>query len=302
MSMNVGSWVAPSKVRTVALAALVSFSTAACGGDGEDSCSVGEHEDGTFTFEVGELCLENVSVSARVDGAWQTEGISAELEQDGDQVLVTLVGPAGSEALQLFVPELEASRMLQQGFQSWSFSAATLIPAEVPLNDDGAPLFQAAGTGDVFDEEIGVSYGSAVVGPEGGPYLAIGSTASHEATTGVAAVRTDDDGKASLSVMYGATREPLPSESGQARSAQLFFGASIEPNDGLRALSEAIGRALPADARQPERPPGGWFSWNEKFSEIDLAYIQEHIAVVQDQLAGQGLDLLMIDDGWALRR
>lgn len=268
------------------------FATAACGGD---DCATEAAGDGTWTIAAGPMCVDGVRARALRAGQWSDDGVALQVTERANGAVVTIEADGGADAFELRLPAIGADRMLQQGHQSWSFSGATRIPASVPLHADGAPAFAAAGTGDVFDEALGVSYQSAVVGDGDGPYLTIGAVTTERAYTGVAATASDG-GDAEVVVVYNTMRESL----GVAASEPIAIVGTNEPGDGLADLAAAMGDALPAGTREPLRPPGGWFSWNERFEDIDQQFVRDHIVEVGGALAGAGMPLVEIDDGWSL--
>lgn len=257
--------------------------------------------DGTTTLAVGDLCLRGAALRVRSGGAWREAGegdtIDVAAAGDGD-LLVTLAAAEGPvEAFELSFPAVDATAMLQQGYQSWSFAGTVKLPEAVPMDDGGAPELTAAGTGSPIDEVEGVSYGSAVLGGGAGTPLVLGAVSAEHATTGIAATASSDGAR--VAIVYGAAREPLPAgEGGVVRSEPLFFGAAAQVNDGLARLAAAMGAALPAGTPEPKRPPGGWFSWNEKFAEVDAELVLAHVDIVESTLAPAGLPLVEIDDGW----
>ena len=269
---------------------------AALSGCGDDECPSAVGEDGAITLAAGPFCLEDVTVRARSQGSWRDDAAEVELALVEGGVQLRMSAPAPVEAFELRVAHVSGDRMLQQGMQSWSFSGATYVPAQVPLHADGAPLFLAPDTGEVFDEVLGVSYGSTVVGDDDGPYLTAGATSAAHAHTGFAVAGEDGDNE--LVIVYGTGREPLPASAGVVTSETIAFYGSAQANAGLALLGDAIVAALPEDARPARAPPGGWFSWNQRFEAIDQAYIRAHIALLATELLPHGLDLVELDDGW----
>jgi alpha-galactosidase len=210
---------------------------------------------------------------------------------------VSVKSPPPVEAFELSIAGAKGSAILQQGYQSWSFSGAVAIPADVPRAPDGSIEARAAMTGNILDEVAGVSYGAALVGDPGGRALAIGASSAMVATTAIAATRSSDG--AALTILYGAAREPLPAgASGMVEMPQVVVAATASANEGLSLLAGELRRALPTDARTPRRPSGGWFSWNELFDSVDEAAVRAHIDLVATELLPVQMPLVEIDDGW----
>ncbi len=280
--------------RGVRLATLVAVASA-CGGD--DECVTGVADDGSWTIAANPalVCLRGVTARARIDGAW-SDSVDVQVTEVAGGAIVVMQASGEVEAYELRLPDVAGDRILQQGYQSWSFSGAIKLPAEVPLHEDGAPAFSAAATGDIFDAASGVSYGSAVLGAADGPYLVVGAVSAGRASTGIAAAEAGE-GRAQVSIVYGAARESLGA--GTASEPIALLGAAA-PGEGLARLAGHIADALPADTPAPQRPPGGWYSWNERFVDVDQDYVRAHIGLVRDTLAPVGLPLVEIDDGWMI--
>jgi hypothetical protein len=281
------------------LTALALLFFAACG-ESNAACDTAQNDDGSLDLKLGTICLRGVTPRALVDGQWRgpADGVEAAFDtlEDGS-VTITVSVEGDAQAFELALVDLDVDRMLQQGYMSWSFSGVIRPAASVPLAEDGAPEFKAATTGDVTHEERGTSYGSAVLSNERGPYLVIGAASAERATTGIALWSKDGDTRGS--VLYGATRETLRADSsGISRSEPLVFIGDADVNAGLDRLREQIQAHLPADARKAKKPPGGWFSWNERFAEVDRAYLSTHVDLVRDTLLPLGMPLVELDDGW----
>jgi len=260
--------------------------------------------DGAKVFALGASCVRLEGARVRSGGSWSvlpSSAIAIEKVNDApagvSAIGFVLSAKSPAEAFELTFSGVKGSAILQEGYQSWSFSGAAQVAHDVPLDPDGSIAGRAASTGDVQLEAISVSYGAALVGDPGGQALAIGSTSSIVASTAIAATRPTDDTK--VTILYGVSREPLPAAAdGTITTPSFVLAASAHPNDALGYLATRTARALPSDARKPRRPPGGWFSWNELFDAVDEAAITEHIDLVATKLLPLGMPLLEIDDGW----
>ncbi|MDX2087656.1 MAG: alpha-galactosidase [Kofleriaceae bacterium] len=274
-----------------------------CGADDPTACTTERDANGHLTIDLGTVCVRDVEVSVLRRGVWESSVDDPHVDlisgADGS-VSVELSTQGEAAAFRIDVPAIRGDRLLQQGFQSWSFSGAVVAPNQVERHADGAPRFAAAASGEVLDETAGVSYGAITIGGESGDFVTVGATSARHASTGLAAWGPGQGTRPlALTVVYGAAREPLvPGADGRTRSEPIHWSATSSPEDGLARLAAATQAALPAGTRSPRRPPGGWFSWNERFDEIDQAYVRAHIAKVADTLAPAGLPAVVIDDGW----
>jgi hypothetical protein len=279
-------------IRACLLVATIA-SLAGCGGD-ECATATG---DGTITVAVEGRCLRG-TLLARRDGAWTSDGVEAELEpDDAGGVRVVLTGAAPVEGLAIALSGVDADWMLQQGWQSWSWVGTVTIPGAVTLHDDGLPALGMPDRGDPVGEEQGVAYHSALLRQEdGGPVVTLAALRAEVAATGIAAVRAGD--RADVTLVWGPQRETIAGEGGVVRSDPLYLGGAPDAETAMDRLAAAIAAEHAGDAFTPARPPAGWYSWNERFANIDEAYVTAHIDAVAADLAPLGLTLVEIDDGW----
>ena len=292
-----------SFARWLVLPAVVVGAAALAGCGGDPACTTGAHGDGTYALALEGRCLDRVTVSSLSDAGWQTSGTALAWQASPDGgLLVTLSAPAPARALEVAVPGLDADQMLQQGYQSWSFSGTVAIPLMVALDDDGRAAMKPARTGGVLDEVRGVSFHSAVFRKgDMGPVLIVAALSAEHAVTGIAATR-DPGGHARLSIIYGPQREllhPDPTD-GRVRSEVLYVATADTPEAALAQLSAALVTAHASDGFTPRRPPGGWFSWNQLFSAVDATAVRGELDLAQSTLLPAGLPLVEIDDGWEL--
>ena len=293
--------------------------TSGCGGAETEPpvCVAGRAEDGTYTVAFPSQCVTGVTLRVRSGGAFRAaeEGDTLDVEDAGGGAFRVVASSAPPvEAFEIGIPGIAGDALLQQGYQSWGYSGLAKIPVSVPLAEDGALELSAAQEGSPVGETAGVSYGSAVVGASGaggagegngaagaagGPFFVAGALSAARATTGIAAVVSASGKGADVTVVYGALREPLPADGdGKVRSEPVYLAFAESAGEGLSALTAEMGAAMKGGAPVPARPPGGWFSWNEHFAEIDEALVQANADVVAEKLAPAGMKLLEIDDGW----
>lgn len=292
-------------MRAVAGPAVIALGALGCGGgDDADTTPVNPLPTSTCTkgprtFPLGAFCLREVSVRVLSGGKWRPTGPDESVETvEGKDMLRFVVsskqGPI--EAFRIHAVT-EGEVMLQQGYQSRSFSGAVVVPEELPLDSGDVPIFDAGESGDPQAEVRGISYGSAVLQSAAGQHLVMGALSAERATTGIGMQRRDEG--VEINLVYGAQREPLPTdEDGLIKSEPLVLIAAKKANEGLARLVSEITHELPEGTPSPRRPPGGWFSGNEHFAEVDEALIQGHIDLGAEKLVPRGLPLVAIDDGW----
>ena len=249
------------------------------------------------------MCLDRVTVSHLDDAGWHDTGTELVWHPaPAGGLEVTLVSDAPARGLELAVPAADVDQMLQQGYQSWGFSGTVVIPRMVALDDDGRPRMQAARTGSALDEVRGISYHVAVFRKgDAGPVLIVAALSGARAATGIAAV-SSADAPARLSIIYGPGRELLPAGPGDARvrSETLYIATAPSAEAALAQLSQELIATHAADGFTPRRPPGGWFSWNYFFANVDEVAVRSQLDLVQNALLPAGLPLVEIDDGWEL--
>ena len=232
---------------------------------------------------------------------------------------LTIAPPRGSSAIELSVRGLKADRVFQLGHQSWSFSGAIAPSPEAERDEEGHLLAKEARTGDPLHGEQAVSYGLIAgqlgSGEQSGVWL-LGHLDPSYTLSAFAAERLDDE-QVLLTARLGFGDLPLKAqlntrgELGRAEglsTQELVLITAPSVWLALRAYQAELKRSLEAlqmserswgEARlNALRPPGGWYSWNERFEDIDEPYISEHIAIAGERLAPLGMRLVEIDDGW----
>ena len=278
----------------------------------DDPCS---EVDGP-SLAVGTLCARVSQVAVLRDGdqlepldpksALRVDvgAIGTEAAKDGGTVL-HLEAPGAARALVLVLEGLPFDAALQNGWQSWSFAGELELPRSVATAADGLPAFFEARSGDPVDVDYGISDSSVALASTRAPgaQLVAGALTSHRAATGFATV-VGDDGKARMSIVYGVNRETLPLNDGATHSEPIWLQDTTDAGLGLVALGEAMAAAAGAAGGEerphaPQRPPGGWYSWNEHFDDIDQELIRAHIDTARTHLLPAGLPLIEIDDGWS---
>ncbi len=279
-------------------ALLAALTAASACGDDEDACALRPGDGISLGFQgTGKTprCIHG-TVHARRDGVWTTAGVALDSDLE---LTFWIVADAPVEALAIQLEDVPADRMLQQGWQSWSWVGSVEIPPAVTLDDDGFPAMPVPDTGDPLDEEQGVSYHSAVI--RGGPeptdgVLSIAALRAEHAATGIAVV---GDGEiADVTIVWNPQRTTIDGVDGEVRSDPIYFTHTSTPEGAMDDLARKLAAEHEPDALAPRRPPAGWFTWNERFADIDEAYVTAHLDVVEAELSPLGMPLVEIDDGW----
>ncbi len=294
-----------------ALAAVTTVAASACKG-GTNATSAGDaatpiacHADTTSTLAlpIGE-CARVASARVRSGGAWRDVSLSAVTvtAAPGGAASITTEVAGGAEAFELTLLVRQKRAMLQEGYQSWSFSGATSLAAAGDAGSSGDATGKAASTGDPLDEVLGTSYGAALVGDPGGAGVAIATSSSDVASTVIRAANgtaSNGDLVTTVKVLYGPTFEPLPAGAdGKYALAPILVASADQARQALVPVVAGIKAALPVTARAPRRPVGGWYSWNELFDKVTEADVTAHATIVASTLLPKGMPLLEIDDGW----
>lgn len=278
---------------------LVPLALAACADDADGTAAPACADDATSRgIPLGGRCVRLTAARARSGGAWKPLALTdvKVTRVDDGAVALDASAPAPVEAFELTLSAPPAEAMLQEGYQSWSFSGAVRIPSTALLHVDGGLSAGVASTGDVLDEVLGISYGATLVGDPGGAGVALAATSSEHASTAFGAARTS--GATTLTVLHGPTREQLPAADGVVQMATIVVTADASAARALDRLGVELAARRPAGARAPKRPVGGWYSWNQLFDAVDAKAVDEHAALVAEKLAPKGLPLVEIDDGW----
>ena len=233
-----------------------------------------------------------------------------------------ITAPLQTSSVEINVSGLKADRIFQTGYQSWSFSGAIELPSELSLDEGGHLFVREALTGDPFHGAQAVSFGliGGQVGDqaESGVWLIGHLDPTYTITAFTAA--SEEDTQIDFLARIGFENLPLIDQStelevinNQAQNSitqELSLITAPTMWLALRAYHELLRHRLELlkerDVRSAQssldakRPPRGWYSWNERFEEIDSAYIMEHLNLVSERLTPSGFDLVEIDDGWQI--
>ena len=241
---------------------------------------------------------------------------------NGDRTItatsLNILIPDDSSSVEIVIDGLKADRIFQEGYQSWSFAGAIIVPQTFPRDDQGHLYIKEALTGDPLHGEHGISFNviAGQIGDDGesGVWLLAHVDPSYSNTTfGVEKLDETSD-VIRLTARVGFEDIPLSSDQKDEslnegmiqQNLTLITAPSLwlalrtyqeQMKQTLDRLSETSTRSF-SSSSSPQRPPKGWYSWNERFEDIDTAYILEHLDLVAEKLKPFGFDLVEIDDGW----
>ncbi len=229
---------------------------------------------------------------------------------------LVLTTPSSVSSVEIDFRGFRGDRIFQAGYQSWSFSGAISPPEQFQRDEEGHLFVREALTGDPLHGEHGVSFGLIAgqrgEGAERGVWLLAHLDPTYTLSAFGAEQRGDDDQSLTITARLGFEDIPLRGDgsSSSADSTRHELTLITAPTMwlALRAyqhlLSERLQRLSAEGVRseqtsdQPQRPLRGWYSWNERFEEIDAPYIMEHLDLVDEHLRPLGFTLVELDDGW----
>lgn len=226
--------------------------------------------------------------------------------------------PRDSSSVELVIKGLKADRIFQEGYQSWSFAGAMTIPESFVRDEEGHLYIEEALTGDPLHGEHGISINviAGQVGAEAddGVWLLAHTDPSYTITAFGAEKLNDSDHSMRLTTRIGFEDIPLQTDDYEQTNEvdtirqELTLITAPTLWLALRAYQEQIqtkleqlsALSLRSDQSMltPQRPPRGWYSWNERFEDIETSYIMEHLDLVAEKLSPYGFSLVEIDDGW----
>lgn len=183
----------------------------------------------------------------------------------------------------------------RQGYQSWSWSGVTALePAALDI--DGEPVVGGDGDGtDVFNEEPGTSWWSAVLGRADGASLAVGAldaanTKFHVAVTSDELILTYGLRGGSIELGPGETLELAP----------LWIDTGTDPVALLEDYADRAAARVTVPGLD-QAPPVGWLSWYQYYADLDEDTIRAELGAAEALRADATLaplDVFQIDDGW----
>ncbi len=183
----------------------------------------------------------------------------------------------------------------RQGYQSWSWSGVTALEPAA-LDAEGQPVVGGDGDGtDVFNEQPGTSWWSAVLGRADGAALGVGALEASRTKFHVAV--TEDE----LILTYGLRGGSITLAPGETLTlAPLWIGTGGDPVGLLEDYAaQAADRVSVPGLDQP--PPVGWLSWYQYYADLDEDTIRAELAAAEalrDDPDLAPLEVFQIDDGW----
>lgn len=271
---------------------------------------------------------EEVNISGLYDQTpvpnWLEDRLGSILHSAQSEVSITPLSlslASETSAFEIEINGLKADRIFQTGYQSWSFSGAMTVPHEIPRDENGHLSVQEAYTGDPFHGAHGVSFGviGGQIGDDAteGVWLLAQRDPTYALTAFGATQASEGEHLIQVLVRMGFSDIPLRDQgqlspqpaphTGEMKQELLLIRA---PNMwlGLRAYHQALKVRLDLLREQeirskgskaiPLTPPRGWYSWNERFEDVDEVYIENHLDEVATKLGAFGFSLVEIDDGW----
>ena len=208
-----------------------------------------------------------------------------------------LVVPPGGVTLEGLGAEV---RMLQNGYQSWSFTGGVALRA--PFNspvDKERSLLANGGSGDPLQERLGISWWFGSLSPSAnGPALTVGATSSERWRTAVLP-RLPSAGRLGVSVVQGTSGDPITVPAGGAVTLEgLALAAAPTVRAAMAGYVAAVAERTPPLAPKPTVSPMGWWSWNVFFDDVTEKQVKDHAKLLADKLATKGFKLIELDDGY----
>jgi hypothetical protein len=231
------------------------------------------------TEEAGALLL-TAFVSGT--GAHRVDGFELLATRSGDATLA----PSGNPP---------ALQYLHNGYQSWSFSGALVVPDGVPLSRTGDLIDDTAPDSEVVSEKLGLSSHSAVIDGGDGTAMVLGFVTTN-LWQGAIGLESEGSRVYRLTAFSGFTGDSV-ALAGEVDSETLFVKYAASPSDAMAAYGEAI------QGRQGQRmagsvPMNGWFSWNRFFAGIDQPTVLSQSQALAGLTGSSGFNLVEVDDGW----
>lgn len=229
-----------------------------------------------------------------IEGGWTLDGADAvrtvKVVNHGTAAvdLVGLEWSTGNDGL-----ALEADRILNNGYQSWSYTGFLPIPAHV---SEALGTAEAGGDDEsTTDDRPGTAWWWTALSSGGGRGLVAGALTARVFKTFFAA---DGAGAKRLRIVSGMNGDALrigPGESVALDGLYLRFGAL---DDGFRAYAA---RVAAANGARTGGRLGGWGSWNVYYDQPTAALLREDMTWAKAKLVPAGLTDFLLDDGYEPR-
>jgi alpha-galactosidase len=286
---------------------------AACAKGGDSGVPADAVDDASCTPGPTDLDIDGTTLAATRTGCgtWTAtvaalgEGeLQITLEPEGDGAIVPVVtAPDGGvltgvtlDGTATLVGE-GTTRVLRQGYQSWSWSGVVEAP-EAQWDDDGLPI--NGGDGDassVIFEKDWTSWWVGVHGPETGARLLVGALSATQTKWWLGY----DAPTERVVAVWGGRGEAMTLEAGETvrlSPVRVAFG----PNESDLLADYADASAEASGARPLTAPPPvGWATWYQFYSAVTEDDVRDNLGLAAGLAARSDLAPLrvfQIDDGW----
>ncbi len=223
-----------------------------------------------------------------VQGAW---GLGADgatrsvIVSNPGAAVVSLVGLEWT-ASALGVP---ADRMLNNGYQSWSYTGIEAIPGTIA--DEHGTARHGGDDENPLTEIPGVSWWYTALGREDGRGLVAGADGGTVFKTYIAV-----DGSR-LRIIHGVTGDSIDLGPGERRVLDGLFLTLGDVASGLDAYARRVAVLHPPAAGR-RKPLHGWGSWNLYYDTVTAPLLRQEMAWAGDHLVPLGLTDFLLDDGY----
>lgn len=226
-----------------------------------------------------------------VEGAWTLDGDAAVRTvrlRNAAATDVTVVGlewSSGADGL-----GMPADRLLNNGYQSWSYSGFRPIPATVT-----EALGTAEPGGDdesTTDDRHGVAWWWTAVSDGRGRGLVAGADTAKVFKSFIA---VDGAEQKRVRIVFGMNGDSLRLTPGAAIDLDGLYLRFGNLEAGLRAYAAHVAAR---NGAAPGAPLGGWGSWNVYYDKPTAELLRQDMAWAKKHLAPAGLTDFLLDDGY----
>ncbi len=239
------------------------------------------------------------SASLRVVSSWVNQGTAAVREVSVVNIGTSTVSLVG---LEWSTPDggvgFTADRLLQNGYQSWSYTGVLPLPSKLKEENGTAP--HGGDNEDLTGEQRGVSWWWTWLGDASGHGLVVGATGGTVLKTYLA---VDGPKRPRLRIVQGVTGDAIaigPGRTLELDGLWLSFGEATARLDEYAATVAATDHrpAAPRPAVIRKPPLGGWGSWNLYYANVTAQDLRTEAVWAKEHLAPLGLTDFLLDDGY----